>query len=306
MKKYVVKSGGVRLDQFLTGAIGGVSRSVVQSFIKAGLVLVNDELLRASYTVCEGDEVSVREVKVKELLAKDVPPLEILYKSADILVINKPVGLVVHPSESGGGGATLVDCLKGMVASGTGEPHRPGIVHRLDKDTSGVLAVARTPKAYDYLVSLFKNRKVKKKYLALVKGKLEFPEGIIDSPISRSLVNRKKMSLSADETGKKAISEYKVLKEFEIANKGFVSLVEVDIKTGRTHQIRVHFSALGHPVVGDKAYGITSFNKMFKLNYGLERHFLHAFSLAFDGMTGKKIEVSSPLPSDLDAVIKEL
>jgi 23S rRNA pseudouridine1911/1915/1917 synthase len=232
---------------------------------------------------------------------------KILYEGNDYFVVDKPAGVVVHRSETSRGGEFLIDAFLDKIDENVGESFRPGIVHRLDKDTSGLLIIAKTQRGYEYFVSQFKRRAVKKKYLALVKGILEHKEGIIDSPIGRDVRNRKRMGVVAERMGKNAVSRFKVLKELEVDKKASVSLVEIEIETGRTHQIRVHMAAIGHGVVGDNTYGIGSFNRKFKEKFGLERQFLHACELGFkDPDTKKKILVTSELPEDLGSVMKKI
>lgn len=230
--------------------------------------------------------------------------LSILHEGKDFLVIDKPSGMVVHPSETGHKVGTIVHVLKGKIAGG--DPLRPGIVHRLDKDTSGVMVVVRTQRGYEYFSEQFKKKAVKKVYLALVKGILRHKEGIIDSPIGRRLSNRKKMDVVAEGTGKEAVSVYKVLEEFEVWRGGFVSFVEVRPETGRTHQIRVHMSAIGHPVVGDETYGVKSFNHRFFEEFGLQRQFLHAWKIGFKDLNNKKVEFEADLPEELAIIMEKL
>jgi len=209
--------------------------------------------------------------------------IKIIYEDKDILAINKPTGLVVHGENS------LVDWLikKYPEIKGVGEdPERPGIVHRLDKDTSGVLLIAKNQKSFEYLKEQFQNRKIKKKYIVLVCGKLKVESGVIDLPIGRSKTPLKRLA-SEKARGKlrEAITEYKVIKKFDN-----YTLVEAFPKTGRTHQIRVHFKAIGHPVAGDKLYGRQN---------NLNRQFLHANSLEFNLLNGARIKLEADLPEDL-------
>lgn len=236
-----------------------------------------------------------------------IKSLNILYEAKDFLVIDKPNGISVHPAKMDSKEKTLINLFIDKIDKNVGDPLRPGIVHRLDKDTSGVMIIARTNKGYDYFVDQFKQHKIKKVYLALVKGILEFKEGIIDSPISRDLKNRKRMSVTSQRRGKMAISQYKVLKEYSFDNKTYVSLVEIAPETGRTHQIRVHFAAISHPIICDEVYGIRSFNKSFKEKFKLDRQFLHAHQVSFkDPLTKKLIKIKAELPEDLSLVLQSL
>lgn len=297
----------MRIDKYLALRMPDVSRSRLQKMIRDGSVLVNGVRVKASYVLKEGDDVDVREVvdDVSRVEKQDID-LRILYECKDFMVIDKPAGVVVHPGESGHTKGTVVNALLDKIDEDVGEVGRPGIVHRLDKDTSGVLIVAKTKRGYKHFVEQFKGRKVRKVYLALVKGELEHKEGVIDSPISRNVRNRKKMGLVSEREGKRAVSRYKIVKEYEIDKGSFVSLVEVQIETGRTHQIRVHMAGIGHPVIGDNAYGTESFNRRFKEKFGLKRQFLHAEELEFVDLDGKKKKIASDLPKDLDNVLTKL
>ncbi|MBI2634702.1 RNA pseudouridine synthase [Candidatus Peregrinibacteria bacterium] len=221
-----------------------------------------------------------------------MPP--ILYEDKACFVVNKPAGLVVHPDAGGKyAGKTLVDLMKDKIGDGR-------LVHRLDKDTSGVLIIAKNNESLENLRMQFKEHKVEKIYLALVKGILEHKEGIIDSPIARRLSDKRKMGVSLD--GRRAISHFRVLKEF-----GDVSLLQVRIETGRMHQIRVHFAAIKHPVVCDDVYGHRKFNAAFVKKYGLERQFLHAWKITFRSLDGGKIvKVEAGLPEGLEEVMGKI
>lgn len=233
--------------------------------------------------------------------------MKILYEDDSCFVIDKPAGMVVHPGEDGYyKNKTVVDAVSDKIETGTGDTMRPGIVHRLDKDTSGVLIIAKNQVGYEDLAAQFQSRAVDKVYLTLVKGKMEHPEAKIDSPVARSLNNRKKMGISGEDDGKKAVTEYKVLDVYKIENQA-VSFLLVRIKTGRTHQIRVHMAAIGHSVVGDKNYGNKKVNKLFLKKCGLQRQFLHAAKIKFRSPSTRKIiSVHSDLPVDLKIVISSL
>jgi len=294
-----------RLDIAMSTLLKELSRSKVQSLVKKGLITVNDKIVKTGYPLQPGDEI-----KIFGMLPKDKPlnvDIDILFEDKDLIVINKPAGIIVHPSKSGAGSLSVAELLKAKIQPSVGEKGREGVVHRLDKNTSGALILARTSLAYSSLVDQFFNRSIKKYYSCLVKGQLEPDEGVIDSPISRHKIHRKKMSLSLEKEGRRAITKYKVKSEYELSKDSFVSLVEVNILTGRTHQIRVHFQGLKHPVVGDETYGIRSFNDNFKKLFGLQRQFLHAEKVSFmHPRSQKPITVKAPLPEDLSGVVSKL
>jgi 23S rRNA pseudouridine1911/1915/1917 synthase len=296
----------MRLDKYLSGVMPEVSRSHIQQMIKGGKVLVNNEKVKTGFNLSVGDKIYMKKVDpVETIVGDDALNVEIIYEDKDIIVINKPEGMIVHPTSDSNRSGTVVNALFDKIEKGFGDPLRPGIVHRLDKDTSGLMVVAKNKAAYEALVSMFKKRGVEKHYIALVRGVLDYKEGIIDSPIMRDFRSRKKMGVASDKVGKNAITLYKVIKEIEIEPKSYLSLLDVEIKTGRTHQIRVHMSAIGHPVVGDKAYGFSGLNKKMKEVYGLNRQFLHACRLSFPHpITRKKLNFEIQLPNDLAKILK--
>lgn len=312
VKKYTCskfKFAGKRLDMFLVEQLKSVSRSHIQKMIKNGEVFVNMRTKKPGYVLTNDDVVTVNdEKKDNELIAENID-IPILYEDKEVFVVNKPYGMVVHPVDGGQvTTGTLVNAVLNRIKVDQFDNLRPGIVHRLDKDTSGVLIVAKNKKAYEILVEQFKTRKVKKYYIAMVYGILRHPEGIIESPIGRAVVNRKKMCVSHECDGKMAISIYKTLKTFKLDKGRYsCSLLEIQIKTGRTHQIRVHMSAIGHPVVGDSTYGNRKLNNYFTKKFGLIRQFLHAQKLKFiSPATKKEVTVTAFPPSDLENVIKLL
>ena len=293
-----------RLDKYVAEKFPEFSRSQAQKLIETGKVLVNEKASKSSYTLKTTDKVRLVKAKVlktKEKRAKvDFP---VLYQDKECLVINKSSGVSVYPINEADKSLTIIDFSQQHFKAKFADPLRPGIVHRLDKETSGVLILAKNQKALDYLMAQFKNREVKKVYIALVYGILQHPEGIINSPIARSHKHRKKMSLAAEGLGRQAISQYKVLKEFRIDPKHTASLLEVRIHTGRTHQIRVHMSSIGHPVIGDVTYGSPAMNRIFLKKFGFRRQFLHARLVEFKTpVNDKRVSVVAELPDELKAL----
>lgn len=297
MKEFEVKEEGKRLDVYLAEICKDLSRSTVQRLIDEEHILVNKKKSKASYKVQIGDKITLEEVKPKEieLKAQDIP-LDIIYEDEDIIVVNKPKGLVVHPA-NGNPDGTLVNAIMAICKdslSGIGGEIRPGIVHRLDKDTSGILIVAKNDKAHINLSEQIKNREVKKTYIALVRGVIPENEATINMPIGRSTKDRKKMAVTKE--GKQAVTHIKVLKRYD----GY-TLLEVNIETGRTHQIRVHLSEIGYPVVGDMVYSNG------KNKFGVEGQCLHAKSLDFKHpVTGKQMHLTAELPQYLQEIINQL
>jgi 23S rRNA pseudouridine1911/1915/1917 synthase len=299
---------GKRLDKFLSEKYKDFSRTIIQKLIKEKEVLVNFKPAISNYKLKLNDEVNI---KLPDLEEFKIPgpeniKLDIVFENKDILVVNKPSGMVVHPTEEGKHfSGSLVNALlnkygtKGL--SNLGGPLRPGIVHRLDKDTSGLLIVAKNNKIHRYLIKKMKERKIEKIYYALVLGKLETPQGTIEAPLSRARRDYKKVTLSTEGQGRDAITKYIVKSEYDFKNNLF-SLVEARILTGRTHQIRVHFSSIGHPVIGDEIYGNKKINSLFELN----RFFLHAAELKFKMPDGIEINVKKDLPKELKKVISNM
>lgn len=290
-----------RLDRYIVGKYPELSRGQAQKLIEKGKVLVNGKPAKSSQAIRDADKVEV--VKAKKLKKVDRPKVDfpVLYEDKECLVINKPAGISVYPINEADKSETIIDYSLQNFKVKFKDPERPGIVHRLDKETSGVLILAKNQEALDYLMAQFKQREVKKVYWALVYGIMQHPEGIIDSPIQRSHKHRKKMSLAAAGTGREAISQYKVLKEYRLDPKHLLSLIEVRIHTGRTHQIRVHMSSIGHPVIGDVTYGNSSMNRKFIKKYGLRRQFLHARLVEFKTpVKDKQVSVEAELPDELN------
>ncbi|MCS7276065.1 MAG: RluA family pseudouridine synthase [Dehalococcoidia bacterium] len=279
--------GGERLDVFLARRVDRLSRSQAQRLIERGLVTVEGEQARAARIVRRGERVTVHLPPPEPLSLEPEPiPLTVLYQDEEVIVLDKPPGMAVHPGPGHPRG-TLANALIALFPElgQVGEAFRPGIVHRLDKDTSGLLVVAKTPRAHRHLVEQMKARQVHKVYLALVHGLPRPEQGIIEAPIGRHPRHRQRMAVV--EGGREALTRYRVVEPL-----GDYSLLEVEPVTGRTHQIRVHMAAIGHPVVGDPVYGRPS-----RL---LGRQFLHAHRLAFTlPASGRTVEFQSPLPEDL-------
>ena len=247
---YVEEDIDERLDYYISKILKDKSRTYISKLIKNKLVLVNAEVVKPRYIVRKGDLIQIKLPKDEKI--KIVPeniPIDIIFEDNDILVVNKPKEMVIHPTPNNTSG-TLVNallCYDNNIAT-VGEALRPGIVHRLDKDTSGILVIAKKQEAYKNLIEQFKLRKVKRVYVALVYGQLDIKEATINAPIGRDPANRTKMTVIY-ENSKEAITDYKVIREFKA-----YSLVELSLQTGRTHQIRVHMAHLGHPIVGDMVY----------------------------------------------------
>lgn len=295
--EYFVKKAdpNKRLDVFLPLLNLGLTRSAAQRLIEEGNVLVNDKPAKASLKLKVGDKIfiDIPPPKKLETEPEDIK-LDILYEDPDIIVINKPYGMVVHPA-CGNYLHTLVNALLFHCGdlSGIGGVIRPGIVHRLDKGTSGAIVVAKNDFAHSNLSRQFKDRKVKKKYIALVKGEVKGDKGIINENIGRHPVDRKKMTAGKSQKTREAVTKYKIMKRFKEH-----TLLEVEPKTGRTHQIRVHLSHIGYPIYGDPVYG-----------KGQEsgRMFLHAETLGFNHPTKNVfMEFLAPMPEDLKKILEEL
>lgn len=291
----------IRLDRYLAEQDVSLSRSMIQKLLEEDNIVVNGKKEKASYKVKQGDriEITIEPPKEVKLEAEDIP-LEVVYEDNDILVVNKQKGLVVHPG-SGNWDGTLVNAIMAHCKdslSGIGGELRPGIVHRLDKDTSGLLIIAKHDKAHIAMSEQIKNREVKKTYIALIRGTIAENEATIDMPIGRSTKDRKKMAVT--KTGKEAITHFKVINRFTTL-KGSYTLLEIKIDTGRTHQIRVHMAEIGHPVIGDVVYSNG------KNEFGVEGQCLHAKRLEFcHPVTGKKMVLEAELPEYFEKIVNEL
>ncbi len=291
---------GTRLDRYLTSTLSNLSRTASQQLVTEGAVLVNGRPSKSGYNLRENDEVSilrvVSSVAQKELVPQTIP-LDIVYEDADLLVINKAAGMVVHPA-AGHQDDTLVNALLAYYPElqSNEEDMRPGIVHRLDRDTSGLIIVAKNLHTQAALIDLMKLHKVEKRYIALVEGIVSLDKGSIDAPIGRDPRHRQQMAITVVE-GREARTHFKVLERFARH-----TLLLLQLETGRTHQIRVHLKAIGHPVVGDEVYSSGNI----KQNRKLQRQFLHAYQLRFiHPSTGKVIELEAPLPLDLQKILDD-
>ena len=301
------EQGGQRLDRFLASHLSDMSRTHIQSLIEEGRVLVDGAATKPSHRIELGATVTI-EIPPVPLpgVGPEEIPLEILYQDVDIAVLNKPAGMIVHPGAGADSGtlvAALLHRFGGMEGLSTvGGPLRPGIVHRLDKGTSGVIVIAKTNEAHLRMIEEFRERRVEKTYLALLHGKLKGEAGSIDLPVARDLKRRSRMTARRRE-GREARTDWRV--RLRIENFTFV---EADLHTGRTHQIRVHFSTLGCPVVGDTLYGAPRQERIgAALLRSLGRNFLHAARIAFvHPRTGKPMEARAPLPADLASYLHNL
>ena len=286
-----------RLDKFLSAMLPDQSRSYLQKIIKDGNVLVNGEPKKSSYRLEYGDEVTadLPELKSPDIEPENIP-LDILYEDDSILMVNKPKGMVVHPS-AGHYTGTLVNAVlwhcQGQL-SGINGVSRPGIVHRIDKDTTGVLVVCKNDAAHNAVAAQLKEHSITRKYRAIVHGVIKEDEGTVDAPIGRHPTERKKMA-SGVKNGKRAVTHYRVLERFQ----GY-TYVECQLETGRTHQIRVHMASIHHPLLGDTVYGPA------KDSHHLEGQTLHAMVLGLiHPVTGKYLEVEAPLPEYFENLLKK-
>lgn len=300
MDSFVVKKEeeNNRIDCYLAKK-KDLSRVAIQRLIGEEKILVKGKKTKPSYKVQENDEITIEEEKPKEieLKAQDIP-IEIIYEDDDMIVVNKPKGMVVHPA-NGNPDGTLVNAIMAICRdslSGIGGEIRPGIVHRIDKDTSGILMVAKNDKAHIALSEQIKNHEVKKTYIALVRGIVKENEATIKMPIGRSTKDRKKMAVT--QNGKEAITHFKVLQRYPKHN---CTLLEVKIETGRTHQIRVHLSQIGYPIIGDTTYSNG------KNEWGIQGQCLHAKNLQFKHpTTGKEMFLEAELPEYFQEILEEL
>lgn len=315
------EAAGQRLDQFLTGQLEGVSRSRIQLLLEQGDVLLDGERPKPSYKLRGGETIVITgepHPAPLKAVAEDIP-LRVVYEDKDLAVIDKPAGMMVHAGSGATDDArsrgTLVNALLHHFASlsSTGGELRPGIVHRLDKETSGLIIVAKNDRAHAALARMFSGRAIRKTYVALVQGAVEREKGTITAAIGRDPVRRTRMSTRVRENARAAVSHYEVVRRLETAF-GKFTLVRVRIETGRTHQIRVHMASIGHPVVGDTLYGaagqltaVSQDKSSPKTVERLGRNFLHAAELEFaHPITGKALALTSALPEALEDFLRRL
>ncbi|MBI3591259.1 MAG: RluA family pseudouridine synthase [Candidatus Melainabacteria bacterium] len=276
---------GERLDRFICKSLGDLSRTLVQRLIDENLILVNEKSIKAGYKIRANDKVSISIPDLKEAeIESEKIPLDIVFEDKDLIVINKPQGMVTHPADNVHSGtlvnALLYHCKSSL--SGINGVLRPGIVHRLDKETSGLIIVCKNDKSHNEIAKQIEERKVKRHYLAIVHGKVQHDLGTVNKPIGRNKIHRHKMAIVLG--GRKAITHWKVLKKSEK-----FTLLECSLETGRTHQIRVHMASLRHPIIGDKTYG--------KKNDTVEKMMLHAYKLIFiHPKTKKEIKLETEMP----------
>nr|WP_229725313.1 RluA family pseudouridine synthase [Paenibacillus abyssi] len=289
---------GERLDKYVTESLedGMASRTQVQDWIKNGQVIVNEKTVKPNYKVSEGDTVSVTipEPESAEIVPEAIP-LQVAYEDSDVIVINKPRGMVVHPA-LGHSSGTVVNALMFHCKdlSGINGMLRPGIVHRIDKDTSGLLMAAKNDLAHHSLAEQLKEHTVTRKYIALAHGNLPHDQGTIDAPIGRDPHDRKLFAVTG-RNGKHAVTHFRVLERF-----GDYTLMELQLETGRTHQIRVHMKYIGHPLAGDPVYGRSK-------TIALKGQALHAAVLGFEHpRTGEQLQFEAPLPEDMEQVLSAL
>jgi 23S rRNA pseudouridine1911/1915/1917 synthase len=306
MKKIVhtvrAKNTAERLDLFIS-IKSGLSRSYIQKLIKRGLLTVNTCIEKAGYKIKNGDsiEFTIPDEPQETLIPEDIP-LDVIWEDENIIVINKPPRMVVHPA-AGHAAGTLINAVISRCAklSSIGAPLRPGVVHRLDKDTSGLVVLAKDDSSHVSLQNQFKKRIVEKQYLALLYGIIKKQQGEIKQPIGRSVSERKKMSIKTRK-GKEAITRFEVMKRLKSA-----TLTKINIITGRTHQIRVHCAVMGHPVLGDSTYGRKTFLRFTDRTILFKRQMLHAYSLKFKHpMTGASVTFTAPVSEDMKKAIEEL
>lgn len=288
----------VRIDRYLAETCENLSRSYIQKLLKDGEVLVDGKAVKASYKVCCGDQilVDIPEAVEPEILAEDMD-LDILYEDPDVILVNKPKGMVVHPA-AGHYSGTLVNGLMAHCKdqlSGINGVMRPGIVHRIDRDTTGVLIVCKNDFAHNAVAAQLKEHSITRRYLALVHGVIKEDEGTVDAPIGRHPTERKKMSIN-EKNGRHAVTHYRVLRRFS-----HYTYIECRLETGRTHQIRVHMASIGHPLLGDEVYGPR------KCPFSLQGQTLHAAVLGFvHPRTGEYLEFRAPLPEYFEKLLKNL
>ena len=295
---FTIEKGGERIDKYLSEQLEDMTRSHIQKLIKENMVLVNGMTVKSNFKLSASDqiEVEIPELKEPDILPENIP-LDILYEDQDILVVNKPKGMVVHPAPGHYTGtlvnAIMYHCKDNL--SGINGVMRPGIVHRIDMDTTGSLLICKNDRAHQALAEQLKEHSITRKYHAIVHGRLKEDEGTIDKPIGRHPIDRKKMSVHCT-NGREAVTHYRVLKRFQQ-----FTYIECQLETGRTHQIRVHMSSIGHPILGDQVYGLA------KCPYKLQGQTLHAKVLGITHpTTGEYMEFDAPLPDYFQGLLEKM
>lgn len=295
---FTIEKGGERIDKYLSEQLEDMTRSHIQKLIKENMVRVNGMAVKSNFKLSASDqiEVEIPELKEPDILPENIP-LDILYEDQDILVVNKPKGMVVHPAPGHYTGtlvnAIMYHCKDNL--SGINGVMRPGIVHRIDMDTTGSLLICKNDRAHQALAEQLKEHSITRKYHAIVHGRLKEDKGTIDKPIGRHPIDRKKMSVHCT-NGREAITHYRVLKRFQQ-----FTYIECQLETGRTHQIRVHMSSIGHPILGDQIYGPA------KCPYKLQGQTLHAKVLGITHpTTGEYMEFDAPLPDYFQALLEKM
>lgn len=295
---FTIEKGGERIDKYLSEQLEDMTRSHIQKLIEENMVRVNGMAVKSNFKLSASDqiEVEIPELKEPDILPENIP-LDILYEDQDILVVNKPKGMVVHPAPGHYTGtlvnAIMYHCKDNL--SGINGVMRPGIVHRIDMDTTGSLLICKNDRAHQALAEQLKEHSITRKYHAIVHGRLKEDEGTIDKPIGRHPIDRKKMSVHCT-NGREAITHYRVLKRFQQ-----FTYIECQLETGRTHQIRVHMSSIGHPILGDQVYGPA------KCPYKLQGQTLHAKVLGITHpTTGEYMEFDAPLPDYFQGLLEKM
>jgi len=293
-------SAGARLDRWLTERFPALSRARLQTLIRGGLVRVDGAVLKAAHRLRGGETV---EIEIPPPAAEELVPeptaLSVVYEDDYVLVVDKPAGMVVHPGAGRTHGTLAAAVLAhSPTVAGVGGPRRPGIVHRLDKDTSGLLVIAKTQAAYDDLVAQLAARTVTRRYLAVVHGRVRAADGVVNAPIGRHPRDRVKMAVRPAGRGKRAVTRYRVLERFP-----HFTFLELHLETGRTHQIRVHLASLGHPVAGDQVYG----KPRLRPPVELDGYALHAAGLTFVHPAFRKsVELDAPVPARMQRLLIHL
>ncbi len=304
MNEIVVEKeqSGVRADKFISELYPDLSRNHIKNCLISGDILVNDNIVKAGYSLKENDIIKVLDIEPQEIDIKPQNiPLDIIYEDKDVLIVNKPKGMVVHPAP-GHYEDTLVNAIMYHCKdelSGINGVIRPGIVHRIDKNTTGSLIICKNDKAHNHIAKQIKEHSIVRRYVGIVYGSFKQSEGFVDKPIGRSSNDRKKMCVT-DKNSKEAYTSYKVISQGDK-----YSLVEFELKTGRTHQIRVHMASINHPLLGDDVYGP---KKPVKSINGIEiiGQCLHAKTIGFVDLSGKYMEFSAPIPEYMQKLIEEL